>query len=462
MAIPVKTISGFVPYSHLAARAADLFALFMGGFIAYAMRFGSLISMVERYQWMILSGTLMGLIVFSACGVYRSWRGAVRVELVVRIVHAFAILSGIIFTYLYFTKTGARFSRLWLGLWLVDAFILSVGIRCVAYPVLNRIRSRGHNRKSVILIGDADSCRTAIARIRREPSSGFDIVQVRLMDGAGCKTMAVPDCRAFDAEKDANLRADEIWVCLPLARGALVERILKSLSHCTGNVRYMPDMQGLRLLNHDISSVAGLYLLDMSCSPLSGTARLVKAMEDKLIAAIILVLSSPFLVLIALAVKATSRGPVFYRQERMSWNGKPFYMLKFRTMPVNSEAEGVQWGRAKAKKTTPIGRWLRRSSLDELPQFINVLKGDMSIVGPRPERTRFVEKFKHEIPGYMQKHMVKAGITGWAQIHGWRGDTDLHKRIEFDLWYVDNWSVWLDLKIIFLTAWRGFFHPHAN
>lgn len=462
MAIPVKTISGFVPYSHLAARLADVFALFAGGFVAYWMRFDSLQGMVERYQWMVLSGTLLGLIIFSACGVYRSWRGAVRVELVVRIAHAFAFLAAVIFTYLYFTKTGTEFSRLWLGYWLVDAFVISVGIRVIAYPVLNGIRRHGHNRKSVALIGDADSCRTALERIRKEESTGFDVTVLRLMDASSCKHLGVPDCRAFDSELDADLQADEIWVCLPLSRGAVVEGILTSLKHCTGNVRYMPDMQGLRLLNHDISSVAGLYLLDMSCSPLSGTARVIKALEDRLIALMILTLVSPVMVLIALAVKLTSRGPVFYRQERMSWNGQPFDMLKFRTMPVDNEQQGVCWGQAGSKKTTPIGRWLRRSSLDELPQFINVLKGEMSIVGPRPERTIFVEQFKNEIPGYMQKHMVQAGITGWAQVNGWRGDTDLHKRIEFDLWYIDNWSVWLDLKIIFLTFWRGMFHPNGQ
>ncbi len=146
----------------------------------------------------------------------------------------------------------------------------------------------------------------------------------------------------------------------------------------------------------------------------------------------------------------------------MSWNGDTFQMLKFRSMSTDSETDGIRWGGADSKKVTPVGRFLRRSSLDELPQLINVIKGEMSLVGPRPERTVFVEQFKREIPGYMQKHMVHAGITGWAQVHGWRGDTDLKVRIEHDLWYIDNWSVWLDLKILFLTVWRGFFHPHAQ
>lgn len=457
-----KTLSGFDAYSHMAARIADAFALIAGGLLAYWMRFGYLFDMVERYQWMMLSGMLLGLIILSSCGIYRSWRGAVRVELVVRIVHAFAILGGIIFTYLYFTKTGERFSRLWLASWLTTAFLLSVGARTVAYPVLNRLRSKGKNRKSVVLVGDLNSCMIAYRHILSQPSAGFDVTAVRLMNEENCPKLDIEDCRAFDSKRDSGLVSDEVWVCLPLAHGNLVEDILGSLDHCVGNVRYMPDMKGLRLINHDISSVAGLYLFDMSCSPMSGKARFIKAAEDKLLAGLALLLFSPLMLLIALAVKLTSSGPILHRQERMSWNGDGFQMLKFRSMAVDNESEGVSWGGAATKEVTLVGRLLRRSSLDELPQLINVLKGEMSLVGPRPERTVFVERFKNEIPGYMQKHMVYAGITGWAQVHGWRGDTDLKMRIEHDLWYIDNWSVWLDLKILFLTVWRGFFHPNAQ
>jgi putative colanic acid biosynthesis UDP-glucose lipid carrier transferase len=150
-----------------------------------------------------------------------------------------------------------------------------------------------------------------------------------------------------------------------------------------------------------------------------------------------------------------------YRQERVGWNGEVFEIYKFRTMPVDLEEGKVVWGGSAKKSVTAFSRWLRSTSLDELPQFINVLQGKMSIVGPRPERPVFVEQFKKEIPGYMKKHLVKAGITGWAQIHGWRGDTDLNARIEHDLYYIENWSLWLDLKIIFFTIFRGFVNKHA-
>jgi putative colanic acid biosynthesis UDP-glucose lipid carrier transferase len=155
---------------------------------------------------------------------------------------------------------------------------------------------------------------------------------------------------------------------------------------------------------------------------------------------------------IAIGVKLSSRGPVFYRQERVTWNGERFHILKFRSMPVDAEARsGPVWSTCGEHRATPFGAFLRRTSLDELPQFFNTLRGEMSIVGPRPERPEFVARFKREVPGYMQKHLVKAGITGWAQVNDLRGDSDLHERIRYDLYYIENWSLWFDLRIMALT-----------
>jgi exopolysaccharide biosynthesis polyprenyl glycosylphosphotransferase len=168
------------------------------------------------------------------------------------------------------------------------------------------------------------------------------------------------------------------------------------------------------------------------------------------------------LLVVALAVKLTSRGPIFYSQERCGLNGKPFKMLKFRTMRVNAEAEtGPVWTTKDDDRRTPIGAFLRKTSLDELPQFINVLLGDMSLVGPRPERPHFIEEFSQTIPNYMSRHSVKCGITGWAQVNGWRGNTSLRKRIQFDLYYITHWNPWFDIKIMFMTVWRGLVHKNA-
>ena len=187
----------------------------------------------------------------------------------------------------------------------------------------------------------------------------------------------------------------------------------------------------------------------------------IKRAEDIVVATIILILISPIMLIVAIGVKVTSPGPIFYRQTRVTLHNKNFKMLKFRSMPTNAEQNGVQWGDSKSKTNTKFGQFIRATSLDELPQFLNVLKSDMSIVGPRPERDIFIDKFAQDIPNYMDKHEVKAGITGWAQINGWRGDTSLEKRIEFDLDYIKNWNLWLDIKIIFLTIFKGFINKNA-
>src|SRR5262249_14448960 len=175
-----------------------------------------------------------------------------------------------------------------------------------------------------------------------------------------------------------------------------------------------------------------------------------------------LIILSPLMALLALIVKLSSPGPVFYRQERCGLNGKLFWMLKFRTMPVDAESQtGPVWARKDDPRRTKLGSFLRKTSLDELPQFINVLKGDMSLVGPRPERPVFIHKFRKTVPNYMARHCVKSGITGWAQVHGWRGNTSLRKRVQFDLYYITHWNPWLDLRILCMTLWTGIFHRNA-
>jgi putative colanic acid biosynthesis UDP-glucose lipid carrier transferase len=215
-------------------------------------------------------------------------------------------------------------------------------------------------------------------------------------------------------------------------------------------------------MHHSLSEIAGVPVVNISYSAIDGVNEIVKACEDYLMAAVLLVLASPLMLLIAIGVKISSPGPVLYRQQRIGWNEKVFTMFKFRTMPIEIEKEsGPVWASKIDKRATRFGAFLRNTSLDELPQLLNVLKGEMSLIGPRPERPMFVEKFKDEVPHYMKKHLVKAGLTGWAQVHGWRGNTCLHTRIEHDLYYIENWSLWLDVKIINMTVFRGLVHKNA-
>lgn len=455
-----RTLQGFDAYTTTLVRLVDLTAVFVAGWLAHAARFGHL-AMPERYLWALPLGALVVLLVLPNLGIYQSWRGRVRALLIMRLLLGYFFVGAVLALIMFLSKSGASFSRLWVTFWIAGACALSVLVRVAAYPLLNRLRMSGRNRRSVLLVGDAHSCATAVAHLQRHPAAGFDVRRMLVIDDDTHRELEGIPHEPYRIGEPLEHDETEVWICLPLSSGETVKDIQAALSLSTGNVRYMPNMTDFRLINHNVSNVADLFLLDLSCSPLSGAARLLKRAEDAVLSALILLLISPIMVAVAAGVRLSSPGPIFYRQERVGLNGRPFMMLKFRSMPTDAEKRGVQWGGARDKQVTAFGAFIRRTSLDELPQFLNVLKGDMSIVGPRPERTVFVDRFKHEIPGYMQKHMVKAGITGWAQINGWRGDTDLAKRIECDLWYIENWSIWLDAKIVFLTIFKGFINPHA-
>ncbi|MCO7244543.1 undecaprenyl-phosphate glucose phosphotransferase [Halomonas sp. Ps84H-12] len=455
-----RHLYGFDAYTNTLIRLADLAIIFAGGWLAYLLRFGQT-EMSESYGLLMPLGALAALLIFSRLGIYISWRGRVRTVLIMRLLFGYFLVGAVLALILFLFQYGAKYSRLWVIMWISSACLFSIVLRLVAYPILNRVRMSGRNRRSVLLVGDAHSCATAIQHLERHPQAGFDIERILVIGDDEANELQKNRHESYSLGETIEHNEEEVWICLPISRGEDVRRIQASLSLSTGNVRYMPDMRDFRLINHSVSNVADLFLLDLSCSPMSGSARLLKRLEDIVLSSLILILISPLMVILALGVKLSSPGPVFYRQERVGLNGQPFMMLKFRSMPMGVEKNGIQWGGTQKKEVTRFGKLLRKTSLDELPQFINVIKGDMSIVGPRPERTLFVEQFKHEIPGYMQKHMVKAGITGWAQINGWRGDTDLAKRIECDLWYIENWSIWLDLKIILLTIFKGFIHENA-
>src|SRR5690606_11613964 len=253
----------------------------------------------------------------------------------------------------------------------------------------------------------------------------------------------------------------EVWLCLPLHEGESIKTILHALRHQTVDIRYLPDLGDLPLLNHQVGEIAGLYALDLNRTPMEGPARLVKRVEDLILGAVITVVMLPICLVIAIAIKATSTGPIIFKQYRTGINGRRFKVYKFRSMEVHDEGSGqVTQACYGDPRITRLGAFLRRTSLDELPQFYNVLQGRMSIVGPRPHALSHNEYYKDQVESYMQRHKVKPGITGWAQVNGYRGETDtlekMEKRVEYDLWYINNWSLALDIKIIVMTVFKGF------
>jgi putative colanic acid biosynthesis UDP-glucose lipid carrier transferase len=450
----------------LMVRAGDVLVVAFAGVLAYLWRFGVAgFPIPPRYSLLILTGTLLLLAIFNGLGIYRSWRGSNLANLFGRVLLGWAAVVVTLLVLLFMLKLSDTYSRLWLSTWVLLAGSFLLAGRFALYGLLRWFRLRGKNHKRVVMVGQSEVARELLRRVRSSGWTGFDVVAVFDDQASSNGTFDGIPLHHELVGLDGYLREHdvaEVWITLPLRDEARVRDVLHLLRHSTVNIRYVPDIFAFRLINHGVSEVAGMPMLDLSTTPMTGMNRLVKAVEDRLISLLILTLISPVMITLAIGVKLTSPGPVFYRQERVGWNGKPFMMLKFRSMPVDTEKNGVQWGNAQAKTNTWFGAFIRRTSLDELPQFLNVLKGDMSIVGPRPERTIFVEQFKDEIPDYMKKHLVKAGITGWAQVNGWRGDTDLAKRIEYDLYYIEHWSLWFDLKIIFLTIFKGFVNQNAR
>jgi len=420
--------------------------------------------MPGSYSIVIGVVVLLSALLFPRFNLYKPWRGASIIEEMKAMTLAWILVLLLLFTFAFATKMGVQFSRGWIGIWSLLGWTILIGSRVLLRTVLRWLRRHGYNQRRVVIVGSNTLGGEVLGRLVNSPWMGLKIVRFFCTESptlGSTYQVSVVEGTAGIAEYVEKEMIDQVWIAMPFKEEDKVKSILHELRHRTVDIRYVPDFFGFRMLNHSISEIAGLPVLDLSVSPMEGTNRIIKALEDRVLAALILSLISPLLVVIAIGVKLSSPGPVFYRQERVGWNGKIFMMLKFRSMPINIESAGILWGGAKNKSVTPFGAFLRKTSLDELPQFINVLKGDMSIVGPRPERPIFVEKFKAEIPDYMKKHLVKAGITGWAQINGWRGDTDLAKRIEHDLYYIENWSLWFDLQIILLTIYKGFINENA-
>jgi len=443
-----------------AMRVLDPLLVALVGAIAYWLYLDDP-ALTERYTLAIIGITLACSTLFPFVGLYASQRGVTLFEEVHRLLNAWLLLAMTWFAFLFLSKTGNDFSRVWSVYWIVTGFIVHLTVRGAIRVTLRTLRERGYNVRRVAIVGANDLGREIAERIGKLKWSGLE-VRGFYDDGAPSPESAdapVP----FRGGVDQLLRdlgigsIDQVWIALPLRDEARIREVLQDLRHYSVQVRFVPNIFDFALLNHSMTEIAGLPVINLTETPLEGANRLLKNLEDLVISILILIVTSPLMLFIALGVKLSSPGPVFYRQERVTWNGERFHILKFRSMPVDAEADsGPVWSNGSQPRATPFGALLRRTSLDELPQFINALRGEMSIVGPRPERPEFVERFKHQIPGYMQKHLVKAGITGWAQVNDFRGDTDLRERIQCDLYYIENWSLWFDLRIIALTIVSSF------
>lgn len=449
----IRLCSRYVAYIDVVARAGDLVVVVASAFLAYYLRFGTL-DVGVGYRAAIVTATLLTLLIFPASKIYRSWRGAGFATEIRRVWLAWAgVMLGTLLVG-WALKATEEYSRIWLAEWFSGAAVLLAIHRSTARALLRLVRTVGIDTRRVLLVGATPSGNRIVEATRANPWMGLNVIGYIATPYDQLTIANLPSLGTLDKllARGNVAEYDQLWIALPMHAAEDIHRLNQTLNDSAVTVRFVPDLFGYELLNQQASQIAGLPVITLRGSRIVGYARFAKSVEDRVLAALILALVSPLMVLLAVGVKLSSRGPVFYRQRRVGLDGREFDMLKFRSMPVSVESGGVEWGNAATKQTTRIGRVMRRTSLDELPQFINVLKGEMSIVGPRPERPMFVQQFRQTIPYYMQKHVVKAGITGLAQIRGFRGDTDLAKRVECDMAYIRNWSLWLDLSIIAKTV----------
>ncbi len=434
--------------------------------------------MPAHYDLLVLAASL-AMLVFSS-EVYRSWRFDELQRMLRTVGVAWLTVVVLMVVWMFSSKSSTDYSRVWFGAWVIAVLALMGLQRLAAHSLLRWVRSKGYNYKTVVLVGVDTSVNAVQEALAQAVWTGLRVV-ARVVPERLASALAgqsdndelvrkpdwAPSSVYTDEPELPKARSvDEVWLCIPMSDEKGIRTALDALKHSTANVRMIPDIFSLRLINHGVSEVAGIPMLDLSTSPMTGPNRLFKAAEDYVAASIILLAASPVMLGIAVAIKLTSPGPIFYKQLRHGWNGKEIWVYKFRSMCVHQEA-GTQVTQATKgdARITPLGAFLRRTSLDELPQFINVLQGRMSVVGPRPHAVEHNEYYKELVPGYMLRHKVKPGVTGWAQVNGHRGETDtidkMRLRVEHDLHYIENWSLSLDLHIIFKTLFKGFTHKNA-
>ena len=369
----------------------------------------------------------------------------------------------------YFTKTADIFSRLWLVTWFFMAYAGVIVVRVIMVRRIEKWRAQGGLRRRIAIVGAGAKGRRLVRHLKNAPEENFTLVGVfenNFSPGDEIEGMPIQG-RVRDLVADASsLDIDEIIVALPGDAHDILTNVMEELRTVPADVTLCPDTIGLTMPILGIEEVNGLGLLRIYRRPMSGWNRVMKAIEDRVLAIVLFVLFSPVLLIISVAIKLDSSGPLLFRQRRLGFNNNSFVLYKFRTMYAESSDDLIVPQAQRADpRVTRVGSLLRRTSLDELPQLINVLKGEMSLVGPRPHAIAHNEHYATLIDQYLGRHRVKPGITGWAQVHGHRGETQtvekMRARVEFDLFYIDHWSLWFDLRILLMTPFVGFVHRNA-
>ncbi|RQR70319.1 undecaprenyl-phosphate glucose phosphotransferase [Burkholderia sp. Bp9012] len=452
----------------LMARLLDVVLIIAGSLLASQFRFLQVAN--NHFDSAVVTfGIAFSLVLFPVFGVYESWRGRSMLRLIGKISLAWLVVQACGIILMFSLHRVDVISRLWFVYWTAITGAALIASRIVTHMALRSVRRVGLNLRSVAVVGYGQHCHQVVRKLDESPASGFRasaILDLRpLADVAHSSVPTFSDLDRFAAHvRDGGVQ--EIWLALPLSEEATILRFVNEFGQDLVNIRFIPDVRSVALFDGAMIDLVGAPAINLVASPLPHRAMLQKEIFDRLFAALALLALLPVLGVIAIAVKLSSPGPVFFKQFRKGADGREFEILKFRTMRVHVEEAGVVTQATKTDtRITRVGRFLRRTSLDELPQFVNVLRGDMSVVGPRPHAIEHDRLYQKVVDGYIHRYRIKPGITGWAQVNGYRGETDrlekMQKRVEYDLYYLRNWSFSLDMRIVAATIVNGFVNRNA-
>ncbi len=447
----------------------DLLMSLLGFFIAYLVRVwmrGDEIGPFRDYLVPAAIQSVSAVAVFFFYKFYHRRRAAVLLDEIYRLVGAVTIATLITVAFISLVlRDKLEFQRSMILLaWAASLVTITVG-RVIHGRIQRWLQSRGVGAERVLIVGTGEVGRMILQKMQQTPGLGYQVVGFADSGANGAASERVLGLPVLGHIEDLpriieDEDIQEVVIGLPEATHQELVGIISMCEREKVSIRVFPDVFQIMASEVTISDLAGLPLLTIRDVALRGWKLTLKRGVDIVFSSIILLLISPIMLLTAILIKLDSPGPVFFVQERMGLDAKPFKMLKFRSMRADAERLG-QWTTKNDPRRTRVGSFLRRTSVDELPQFINVLMGDMSLIGPRPEQPAYVEQFRQSIPRYMERHREKAGITGWAQINGLRGDTSIAERTKYDLWYIENWSLWLDFKIFLRTAFKILFDKSA-
>ena len=435
-------------------------------FIAYLIRLQAHGSEIGRSDYLLLAGIQLAatLLVFFFYKFYHRRHAALLMDEIYRLFAAVTVATLITIAFVSFVlRDTLQIQRLMVLLaWAAGIFTLTVG-RIVHGRVQRVLQRRGIGAERVLIIGTGEVGRMILQKIQHTPGLGYQVVGFveASFEGDAPSSAQVMGLPVFGVGGDLpriieRHKIDEVIIGLPEATHQELVGIVSQCEREKVSIRVFPDVFQIMASEVTISDLGGLPLLTIRDVALRGWKLTLKRLVDIAFSGIFLLVAAPVMFFTAVLIKLDSHGPVFFAQDRMGLDAKPFKMLKFRSMRADAERNGPGWTTKDDPRRTRVGGFIRKTSIDELPQFINVLMGDMSVVGPRPEQPAYVEQFRRSIPRYMERHREKAGVTGWAQINGLRGDTSIAERTKYDLWYIENWSHWLDFKIILRTAFRSF------